>query len=122
MPKHALDGNGVHLVLDEVSRVVRVAVLQQEVFVDGPGHHACLQPAEPLKVRVVRGDSPHCHGVVEVDVLRCRFLAQTMSYVCQHATTFHCPPAPRLDRACRLRRSIISGGSNGGKSNPVTLS
>lgn len=63
-----------HLVLDEVSRVVRVAVLQQEVFVDRPGHHARLQPAESLNKRVARGDTPHGHGIVEVDILRRRFL------------------------------------------------
>lgn len=68
--------NGGHLIFDEVSRVVGVVVLHQEVFFDGPSHHACLHPAESFKERIVRGDSPHCHGVEEVDILRRRFLTQ----------------------------------------------
>lgn len=67
--------------------MVRVAVLHEEVLVDGVGHHARLQPAEPLEEEVVRRDPPHRHGVVEIDILGRRFL---MEIKCAQISSQHC--------------------------------
>lgn len=58
-----------HLVANEVDGVVRVAVLEQEVRVDRPRHHTCLEAAQPFEPRIARGDGPHGHGVEEIHVL-----------------------------------------------------
>lgn len=67
-------GAATNLVFYKVGRVVGVAILQQEVFVDRPCNNACLQPSQSLQLSVSSGDAPHRHGVKEVHILRRRFL------------------------------------------------
>lgn len=50
--------------------MIGVAVLEQEVLLNGSSNHARLQPAQPLEPGVARGDCPHGHRVEKVHIFR----------------------------------------------------
>lgn len=66
----------MYLVSDEVGWVIGVGVLKEKILIDRSRDHGGLEPSQALESYVARGDSPHSHGVREIDIFRRRLLGK----------------------------------------------
>lgn len=97
-----------HLVSHELRRVDVVVVLEQEISLDGLPDDIQLDPSQAFQPGVAHSHRVHHHRVVEVHVLRRRFLREKPT---GQGTAQHGAREDRIDRVSSRSGSLIAHGS-----------